>query len=203
MGETPAPTSPLAATRRAGKGQQDAAQAFRLRAGFHVHARPGRMANFCQPDLGPRFRQHHVIPGPVPSGKLQIRDCPRLCSTSRYRFRRQFRNDLGGRNLRGRRQICDLEPVRFRQRIVGSAKARYRRIQKAFLGGRNRRRDLGGEQSAETCKTNCSKRKCSNQSRPPNPNRERGQSTLILCGAQRGMMLRGSMTGILVNASAA
>jgi hypothetical protein len=193
----------LAATRRAGEGQQDAAQAFRLRTGFHVHGRPRRTANFCQPDLGPRSWQYHVIPLPVRSRMLRIRDCPRPCRKRRYRFRRQFRNDPGGRNRSGRRQICDREPVRLRQRVVGSAKIQHSRIQKAFLGGRNRRCDFGGEQSAETCKTNCGKPKCSDQSRPPNPNRERGQSTLILCGAQREMMLREPATGILVNASAA
>src|SRR5882724_9193488 len=155
---------------------------------------------FCQPDLGPGSWQYHVIPVLVRRGMLRTRDCPRLCPKSRYRFRRQLRNDLSGRNRSGRPQIGDLEPVRLRQRVAGSATAQHRRIQNAFLGGRNRRCDLGGEQSAKTCKTNCCKPKCSVQSRPPNPNRERGQSTLILCCAQREMMFRGPVTGILVNA---
>jgi hypothetical protein len=160
------------------------------------------MAVFCQPDLGPRSWQYHVIPELVRSGMLRTRDCPRLCPKRRYRFRRHLRNDLDGRYRSGRPQICDIEPIRLRQRVVGSTKSRHRRIQKAFLGGRNRRRDLGDEQSAETCKTNCCKPKCSDQSRPPNPNREQGQSTLILCCAQRQMMFRGSATAILVNAGA-
>ena len=173
-----------------------------MRTGFHVHGWPRRMDVFCQPDLGPGLWQYHVIPVLVRRGMLRTRDDPRLCPKRRYRFRRQLRNDLSGRNRSGRPQIRDLEPVRLRQRVAGSAKAQHRRIQKAFLGGRIRRCDLGGEQSAETCKTNCCKPKCSVQSRPPNPNRERGQSTLILCCAQREMMFRGPLTGILVNASA-
>src|SRR5205814_490706 len=68
----------LAATRRAGEGQQDAAQAFRLRTGFHIHGRPRRMDVFCQPDLGPRFWQYHAIPVLVRSGILRTRDCHRL-----------------------------------------------------------------------------------------------------------------------------
>jgi hypothetical protein len=175
------------------------------------------MADLCEPDLRPGPRQHHHASSVEMRNRKRSRERlgKRLSKRlgKRFRrslrvvggifptnaFRRRLRRNLGGQN------VGDDELVRLRQRIVtkaGRQADRNRRwIEHAFLGGGRDRRELRGKQSTNTCKTNCSKPNCSNQSRPlKKPHRERDQSTLILYCAQSQREFQGEASESLVNA---
>ena len=147
-----------AATRRAGERHQEAAQAFRSRTGFGLDSRLGGMAIFRLPDLRPDLKfdlgsglgKHHASSIDVRSNEtLRTCGCAWLWPKNRDRFGGRLWIRCRGRQAR-RQQIGDLELVRLRKRIPGKANAQHRRIENAFLGGGDRRSDLGGEQAAKS-----------------------------------------------------
>jgi hypothetical protein len=140
-------------------------------------------------DLGSGLGKHHASSIDVRSSET-LRTCG--CAWLWIRCR--------GRQAR-RQQIGDLELVRLRKRIPGKANAQHRRIENAFLGGGDRRSDLGGEQAAKSRKTNCGEPKYSDQSRPPTQSRTRSINLNFVLRTT-GDEFRGSMPWILVNASA-